>query len=181
MVGSISDADFVVLGYPQSTTYKDLIAQVQAYNKVPLKSTFVTDCVKHLTLLDQESYALQGVSSMQKQLTSPATVKAETSRAWKKDPKKTTQTTETPITDRSPSPGPTPPPPNTRVEVISGKYKYPPEEINWFKKFVRFHIERDPKISNTTLFKLVHEKVVSQAITSNVTLIAYCTDEPPFS
>ena len=172
MVGSIGDANFVVLGYPQSSTYKDLVAQAQACNKVPLKSTFVADCVKHLALLDQESYALHGVSSTKRQRTSSAT-KVER-------PKKSTRTAKTSTVGRSLSPGPTPPPLNTRVEAVPGKFKYPPEEINWFKKFARFHFERDPKISNTMLFKLAHEKVLSFAMISNAILIAYCTDEPPF-
>lgn len=173
MVGSISDADFVVLGYPQSSTYKDLIAQAQACNKVPLKSTFVADCIKHMTLLDQEPYALQSVPSTKRQRTSSAAVKVET-------PKKSTQMAETFMAGRSLSPGPTPPPLNTRVVAMTGKFKYPPEEINWFKKFARFHLERDPKISNTMLFKLVHEKVLPLATISNAKLITYRTDEPPF-
>lgn len=164
MVGSISDADYVVLGYPQSSTYKDLISQTKACNKVPLKSTFVTDCVKQMALLDEESYALQGFTPKKKQRTSLATVKVETPKVSpKKEPKRSVKKAQSFIRESTPPPGPTPPPLNTRVELTpgSGKYKYPPEEIAWFKKFARFHVDKDPKISNTELFKLVHQQVLS--------------------
>lgn len=167
MVGSISDADYIVLGYPQSSTYRDLISQTKACNKVPLKNTFVTDCVKQMALLDEESYVLQGFTSKKKQRTSLATVKVETAKVTpKKEPKRSVKKAQSFVRDPTPPPGLTPPPLNTRVELTpgSGKYKYPPEEIAWFKKFARFHVDKDPKISNTELFKLVHQQVLSPAI-----------------
>jgi hypothetical protein len=57
ITGSIADADYVIL-FTRSQTFQGLFSEAQACDKVPIQSTFVTDCIAENALLDENDYAL---------------------------------------------------------------------------------------------------------------------------
>lgn len=165
MIGNINDADYVVLGNTTSKTFPDLLAQTTAADKLPLRSAFISDCVKHEALLDDSDYILEDFIPQPKKRGRPgmAIAKAETPKKKvpkeKKPPKKSDEQMA-PISYDGP-PSPTPPPVSSRVELPSGYFRFSEEDIAFFRLYARHLVEQDHLISNTSLFKRLHEKVSS--------------------
>ncbi|KIM75432.1 hypothetical protein PILCRDRAFT_827355 [Piloderma croceum F 1598] len=166
MGGSINDADYVILGNTLSKTFPDLLAQTTAVNKLPLRSAFIVDCVKHAALLDVDNYVLEEYIPPKKRgRPSVVTMKAEKpkEKIQKKEPRKTTpkkkavQPVEQIRCDGPPSP--TPPPLSTRIELSGGHFRFSDEEVNFFKRYARHLVEMDHLISNTAIFKRLYEKM----------------------
>jgi hypothetical protein len=160
MGGSITDADYVVLGNTSSKTFPDLLAQATAANKLPLRSAFIVDCVKHEALLDINDYVLEEYTPPKKRgRTSVASVKAEKPREKKEKPtpKKKADQGVAPTRHDGP-PSPTPPPASTRVELPGGHFRFSDEEVNFFKRYARHLLEMDHQISNAAIFKRLCEK-----------------------
>lgn len=163
MSGSITDANYVILGNSQSKTYQDLLAQATAANKLPLRHIFIADCVKYEGLLDQNDYVLEDYVPPKKRprTSTAATVKVERLKKEKKEkvkaaPKKTADS----IAHNGP-PSPSPPPSKDRVNFVGGNYLFTAEEIDYFKRLARCLIERDLKVTNTAIMKRLHAKVGS--------------------
>jgi hypothetical protein len=166
MGGSINDADYVILGNTMSKTFPDLLAQTTAVNKLPLRSAFIADCVKHAALLDVDNYVLEEyVPPKKRGRPSVAAMKAEKpkEKIQKTEPRKITskkkaiQPVEQIRYDGPPSP--TPPPLSTRIELSGGNFRFSDEEVNFFKRYARHLVEMDHLISNTAIFKRLYEKV----------------------
>lgn len=161
MSGSITDANYVILGNSQSKTYQDLLAQATAANKIPLRNTFIADCVKYEGLLDQNDYVLEDYVPPKKRprTSTVGAVKEEKPKKEKKEktkaaPKKTVD----PIPHNGP-PSPSPPPSKDKVNCVGGHYLFTAEEIEYFKRYARCLIERDLKVTNTAIMKKLHAKV----------------------
>jgi hypothetical protein len=160
MVGSINDASYVVLGNTMSKTFPDLLAQTTADNKLPLKSSFIVDCVRHEALLDGNDYILEEYVPPKKK-GRPSIVPAGKPKR-KQMPKKVEKVAQ--IHHDGP-PSPTPPPVSARVELPGGNFRFNEEEIVFFRDYAQHLVEMDYTISNTAIFKRLHEKV-SLAVTS---------------
>jgi hypothetical protein len=163
MGGSINDADYVILGNTLSKTFPDLLAQTTAVNKLPLRSAFIVDCVKHAALLDVDNYVLEEYTPPKKRgRPSVGTMKAEKPKE-KKEPRKMTPKKKAiqPVGQirYDGPPSPTPPPLSTRIELPGGYFRFSDEEVNFFKRYARHLVETDHQISNTAIFKRMHEKV----------------------
>jgi hypothetical protein len=167
MGGSINDADYVILGNTLSKTFPDLLAQATTANKLPLRSVFIIDCVKHEALLDVDNYVLEEYIPPKKRgRPNVATVKAEKPKKEREEkepkkkmtPKKKVNQSMAQIRHNGP-PSPTPPPTSTRLELPGGHFRFSDEEVNFFSRYARHLVEVDHQISNTAIFKRMHEKV----------------------
>lgn len=165
MGGSISDADYVVLGNTLSKTFPDLLAQTTAANKLPLRSAFIVDCVKHEALLDINDYVLEEYVPPKKR-GRPNVIATKAEKAGKPKEKKesnrptTNKRTEKPMVPirHTGPPSPTPPPVSTRVALPGGHFRFSDEEVNFFRRYARHLLEMDHQISNTAIFKRLYEK-----------------------
>lgn len=164
MVGSINDADYVVLGNTMSKTFPDLIAQTIAASKLPLRSGFVADCVKHEALLDVNDYVLEEYVPPKKRGRSSVT----TVVASKPRKEKVSKKVNKPIvpTRQDGPPSPTPPPVSARVELPGGNFRFSDEEIDFFRRYARHLLELDHTISNAAIFNRLHKKMPHHSSTS---------------
>lgn len=171
MSGSITDANFVILGNAQSKTYQDLLMQATAANKLPLRHTFIADCITHRGLLDQNDYVLEDyVPPKKRPRTSTAgAVKKEKPKVKKEKIKAAPKKAAGPISHNGP-PSPSPVPVKDEVNCIGGHYAFTTEEVDYFKRYARCLIERDLKISNTAIMKAMQAKVGGSHYTTVVLL-----------
>jgi hypothetical protein len=164
--GSISEADFVVLGNSQSKTFPDLLAQTTTANKLPLRSSFITDCVKHEALLEISDYVLEEYRPPKKRgRPNVPTSKAETPKngeAKKKKKATSKRNMNRPVAQIhfGGAPSPSPPPISARIELPGGNFRFTDEEIDFFRRYVRHLVEKDYLINNAAIFKRLHDKVI---------------------
>lgn len=162
MVGSMSSADYVILA-KRSSNLDNLLNQCKLAKKPALRFNFVLDCVERQAILDPDYYVLDKFREMTKggdQSDRP------TASPKKKPRMNVTQKTKPPTAHihvhessfyHGP-PSPTPPPESAIQQSTKG-FLYTEAEREYFFRYAKVLLERDPRISNTQIAFRIHEKV----------------------
>ncbi|KAI0698437.1 hypothetical protein C8T65DRAFT_12796 [Cerioporus squamosus] len=66
LVADISQADFVILGHPNTKNFEEWLRQSAFYDKLPLKTQWVLDCLEEEEILDVEGYVYEGLGRVER-------------------------------------------------------------------------------------------------------------------
>ncbi|KAI6129207.1 hypothetical protein EV401DRAFT_777946 [Pisolithus croceorrhizus] len=185
IVNNIPDAVYVIAS-TRAKSYDWLLKEATSLGKIPIQTAFVSDCIDESALLDETPYALEAEARTRyvrcgrhgafseskleilddKPKSRPSKPKTSVVKAERlqNSPRITPEDSTREETTGSHSPPP--PSPATRQRMSEGKYYFTAEESEYFCRFARYHLGRNPSMPTHTLLQRVCEKMPHHSVAS---------------